>query len=322
MSSVFSFLYKQLLIKPSYPEYDFSRQTVIVTGSNVGLGLEAARHFTRLNAEKVILAVRSLEKGEEAKASIEESTGRRGVVEVWLLDLSSYESVKDFVRKAETLKRLDVMLENAGIATRIYRKVEDNEATITVNVVSTFLLALMILPKLRETASKYNVRPRLVIVSSDVHEWTTLPEKGRPNIFDALNDKETADMHNRYPVSKLLEVFYCRELAKKMTEHKSPTVTLNFLTPGLCHSELARDAGWGLAIMKFFLARSTEVGSRTLIAAACAGHDSHGQYMDGGKITAPSAFVQSEEGSKTQKRVWDELNAKLEKIQPGILSNI
>jgi hypothetical protein len=36
----------------------------------------------------------------------------------------------------------------------------------------------------------------------------------------------------------------------------------------------------------------------------------------------PSAFVQSEEGSKTQKRVWDELNAKLEKIQPGILSNI
>jgi hypothetical protein len=71
-----------------------------------------------------------------------------------------------------------------------------------------------------------------------------------------------------------------------MTEHKSPTVTLNFLTPGLCHSELARDAGWGLAIMKFFLARSTEVGSRTLIAAACAGHDSHGQYMDGGKITA------------------------------------
>jgi hypothetical protein len=36
----------------------------------------------------------------------------------------------------------------------------------------------------------------------------------------------------------------------------------------------------------------------------------------------PSAFVLSEEGSKTQKRVWDELNAKLEKIQPGILSNI
>jgi len=107
-----------------------------------------------------------------------------------------------------------------------------------------------------------------------------------------------------------------------MTQSETSTVTLNFLTPGFCHSELTGDAGWGLAIMKFFFARSTEVGSRTVIAAACAGHDSHGQYLVEGKIAEPSAFVLSEEGSKTQKRVWDELNAKLEKIQPGILSNI
>jgi retinol dehydrogenase-12 len=107
---------------------------------------------------------------------------------------------------AEDLKRLDVMLENAGIATCIYRKAEDNEATITVNVVSTFLLALMILPKLRETATKYNVRPHLVIVRSDVHEWTTLPEKGNPSIFKALNRMETADMASRFDVM-LMPVF-------------------------------------------------------------------------------------------------------------------
>lgn len=65
-----------------YPNKDFSGQTIIVTGSNVGLGLEAARHFTRLNAEKIILAVRNLEKGDVAKKSIEESTGRTGVIEV------------------------------------------------------------------------------------------------------------------------------------------------------------------------------------------------------------------------------------------------
>jgi retinol dehydrogenase-12 len=202
MSAFLSFLYKQFGTQPlSCPEHDFSGQTVIVTGSNIGLGFEAARHFARLNAEKVILAIRNLEKGEKAKASIEESTGRRGVVEVWILDLSSFESVKDFVRRAQALKRLDVMLENAGIATRIYRKAEDNESTITVNVVSTFLLALMILPKLRETAAQYNVRPRLVMVSSGVHGWTNLPEKRSPNIFETLNDKENADMANRFDFS-------------------------------------------------------------------------------------------------------------------------
>ena len=284
MAGLFEFLYSQLWIKPPYPTHDFGGQTVIVTGSNVGLGLEAARHIVRLNAEKVIIAVRSVDKGEKAKKSIEDSTGRQGVVEVWSLDLSSYESVKEFVKRAEGLRRLDVVLENAGIATNKYTRFEDNESTITVNVVSTFLLALMILPKLRETATRYNVTPRLTIVSSEVHQWTSLPEKSSPDIFKVLNDKETADMANRYPVSKLLEVLYCRELAAKMSESKKPIVTLNFLNPGLCHSELARDAPFRLHVMKFFLARTTEVGARILVTAAASGHHTHGQYMGDSKV--------------------------------------
>lgn len=64
----------------------------MVTGSNVGLGLETARYFTRCNAAAVILAMRSIEKGEEAKKSIEESTKLNRVVEVWQPGLGSYES--------------------------------------------------------------------------------------------------------------------------------------------------------------------------------------------------------------------------------------
>ena len=196
MSLVLTFLKNQFAAIP-YPETNFAGQTIIVTGSNAGLGLEAARHFTRLNAERVILAVRNLEKGEAAKQSIEESTGRKCVLEVWRLDLSSYESVKEFVRKAEGLNRLDAVVENAGIFTTKYAVFEDNESIITTNVVSTFLLGLMILPKLRETATKYNITPHLVVVSSDVHSFTSFPEKSSPNIFKTLNDKETANMGDR-----------------------------------------------------------------------------------------------------------------------------
>ena len=196
MSAILGFLKDQFAPIP-YPTAVFEGQTIIVTGSNTGLGLEAARHFTRLNAEKVILAVRNLEKGEAAKRSIEETTGRNGVAEVWQLDLSSYESVKEFARKAESLKRLDAIVENAGIATSKYTVFEDNESTITTNVVSTFLLALMILPKLRETATNYNITPHLVIVSSEVHGFTSFPEKSSPNILKTLNDKETANMGDR-----------------------------------------------------------------------------------------------------------------------------
>ena len=133
MATLINFLKEQWTTLP-YPETKHTGQTVIVTGSNVGLGLEAARHFTRLNAETVILAVRSLEKGEAAKRSIEETTGRKGVVEVWQLDLSSYESVKQFAKKAEGLKRLDVIVENAGIARETYTVYEDNESTLSAPV--------------------------------------------------------------------------------------------------------------------------------------------------------------------------------------------
>jgi NAD(P)-dependent dehydrogenase (short-subunit alcohol dehydrogenase family) len=98
-----------------YPTKKFTSQTIIVTGSNIGLGLEAARHFVRLDAAKVILAVRTLSKGEAAKASIEGSEKRLGVVEVWELDLASYASVKAFAGKAKALERLDIVVENAAM---------------------------------------------------------------------------------------------------------------------------------------------------------------------------------------------------------------
>ena len=192
------FFYSQLFKTPPYPTTDFTGQTIIVTGSNVGLGFEAVRHFTRLNAEKVIMAVRSLEKGEAARKSIEESTQRKGVVEVWALDLASYESVKEFAKRAGTLKRLDVVVENAGIGDRDeWEMYEDNEAIITTNVVSTFLLAMLILPKLRETSAKFNVTPRLAVLTSELHFTTDLPERKYPNIFEALNDEKASSMKGR-----------------------------------------------------------------------------------------------------------------------------
>lgn len=197
LSYLLGFFYSQLFVSLPKPKQQFTGQTVIVTGSNTGLGLEAARHFSRLNAEKVILAVRNVEKGEAAKKSIEASTNRRGVVEVWPLDLTSYESVKQFARRAEGLKRLDVLLENAGMMTSKFTMAEQDELTITTNVVSTFLLGLLLLPKLQETNSKFNVLPRLVIVSSDLHFMASFKEKNSPNMFEGLSNKETADMSDR-----------------------------------------------------------------------------------------------------------------------------
>ena len=197
MAPYLDWAYSQLFVNLPYPKRQYVDQTIIVTGSNVGLGREAARHFVRLNAAKVILAVRNLEKGETAKQSIEESEGRKDVVEVWELDLASYESVKRFARRAEGLERLDVLLENAGIYTENFSRAEGSESNVTVNVISTFLLAVLLLPKLRETAVTFYVVPRLVIVSSFVHYLTQFREGKAENILEELDNEAKANMVDR-----------------------------------------------------------------------------------------------------------------------------
>lgn len=321
------FLYDQLVRRLPYPTTPQTGKTFIVTGANIGLGLEAARHLVQLGAKRVILAVRSLDKGEEAREYIDYYSGKKGVAEVWKLDLGSYASVQAFAKKAQSLDRLDGVIENAAIATKDYAVVEDNEVSITVNVVSTFLLALLLLPKLRDTACEHNVRPSLVVISSGVHAWPKFEERNAPDgqILATLNDKEKTNMAERYPVTKLLEVLFVRELCARIAEKHpgAPEVIINLVNPGLCHSALARNAGWGLAVAKFFLARSSEVGSRTEIHALIdAGKASHGGYLSNCELDEVSPFVQSKEGEIVAKRVYKEVMDKLEKIHPGVSANV
>ena len=144
-----------------YPNQSFTGKTVIVTGSNAGLGKEAARHVARLGAAKLALAVRSLEKGEAAKADIERTTGcGKDVVEVWHLDMANYSSVLKFADRAgRDLENVDVLLTNAAIATEQFVLAEGNESTLTVNVISTLLLVLAMLPKM-----KARTRPATMVV--------------------------------------------------------------------------------------------------------------------------------------------------------------
>lgn len=199
MGYINTFLRSQLFVSLPYPKSDFSNQTIIVTGSNSGLGFEAARHFIRLKANKVILAVRTLSKGETAAAEISNSTQTPpSRIQVWHLDLSSHDSVKAFGDRVRTLDRLDAVVENAGIMSYIFTLTEGYESHIDVNVVNTVLLGLLVLPKLRESAKKYGSTGRLVFVGSDLHLIAKFREQNTSgSLLEALNSKEAADMNDR-----------------------------------------------------------------------------------------------------------------------------
>jgi NAD(P)-dependent dehydrogenase (short-subunit alcohol dehydrogenase family) len=154
MSFFAAFIYRQFLSAPPIPTISFKGKTFIVTGSNVGLGLEACRWIVRLGASQVILAVRNIDKGKAAVEDIRATTSCSAeTLRVWSLDLSSYNSVLAFADRVKAdLPRLDVLIANAGLGTETFRMIEDNEETITTNVVSPSLLGFLLYPKLRGTA--------------------------------------------------------------------------------------------------------------------------------------------------------------------------
>lgn len=89
----------------------------------------------------------------------------------------------------------------------------------------------------------------------------------------------------------------------------------------MCDSELHREvqSRAAIAIMKK-VARTTEVGARTLVHGASAGPESHGQYLPDCKITPLAGLTKGKAGAELQNRFWLELKQKLEAIQPGITS--
>jgi NAD(P)-dependent dehydrogenase (short-subunit alcohol dehydrogenase family) len=229
-------LFKQLFESLPSPTTSFSGKTVIVTGSNTGLGKEAARHIARLGAETLILAVRSLEKGEAAKQEIEDSTKcGKDVIQVWHLDMADYGSVLKFVERAQTLSRVDVLLANAAVATLSFAMAEDNESTLTVNLISTFLLVMAMLPKMKETAEKFGTRPVVSVTSSGAHKSAKFPERfaQEGKILSTLTSDQEFDAMQRYPTSKLLEVFCVKHIGEY---HSKLPVTINEVNPGFCHS--------------------------------------------------------------------------------------
>jgi retinol dehydrogenase-12 len=287
------FLSAQLFITPQVPTTSLGGQTVVITGANRGLGFEAAKHVARLGASKLILAVRSVSNGEAAKASILKGNPTKKLdIEVWPLDLTNYDSVKAFVIRAETLPRIDAILNNAGISTAVFTLAEDNESTITINVISTFLLSILLLPKLRSTAEKFFTTPRITIVGSEVHNWVAFKERNVPDgeVLAGLNDRSKANMKERYFLSKLLVMFGVRELAALIdaSSKKSgvASVVLNCPAPGFVATELDHENANSVIfkIMNKVLARNVEVGSRPLVDGMVRGKESHGQYLSESKV--------------------------------------
>lgn len=289
---------------PDFAHISFLGKTILITGATSGLGFETALKFLRQGVSSLIISTRDYIRGQQTKEELESRTGRRDVVEVWPLDMSSFQSVIEFASRVneELLssgRRLDVAVLNAGVMHRGVVYSEDGwEDTLQVNTLSTALLAGLLLPTLQQRNSNEAVAesdvPHLVIVSSGtalrVRQKDLLPPPSFSSssshpLLDYLNQPST---RKKYAISKLVIEYVSRSIADQtINPNGSLNVIINTVKPGLCASALGRQyttrwyERWAQGLFNLLFARSAEVGGRILVSACVQGYECHGRMWKG-----------------------------------------
>ncbi|OAP56877.1 hypothetical protein AYL99_08989 [Fonsecaea erecta] len=308
---------------PENPRTSFSGKTVLVTGANIGLGLEAAVKFATLGASRLVLGVRSIQRGEAAKEEICRRAGYKSAdIQLYPLDMSTFGSVNSFAEKVCTAEsRVDVAVLNAGVAASSYQcSAEGFEMSLQVNTLSTALLAVLLYPKLQKSAELSGKPAHLEFVGSVGHRMVKpdaldVALSSGSRVLDLVNVKKFFDIERQYFTTKLLLMYVMEGLVAaaslSSTGHQGPDVIVTTCCPNLCRTNLGRDFSCLLKLPNYVFqavfARSAEEGSRILVSGTTLGKDAHGQFWSHDVFDKKGELVTSPKGKVLQKKAWSEI---------------
>ncbi|KAK5881079.1 hypothetical protein CesoFtcFv8_021928 [Champsocephalus esox] len=201
-------------------------KTVVITGANTGIGKETARDLAKRGG-RIIMGCRDMEKCETAAKEIRGNTLNPHVY-ACQLDLASMKSIREFAEKIKQKEqRVDVLINNAGVMRCPEGKTEDGfDMQFGVNHLGHFLLTNLLLDKLKESAPS-----RVINLASLAHIV------GKMDFEDLHWEKKKFDTKQAYCQSKLANVLFTRELAKRL---QGTGVTVNAVHPGVVATELGR----------------------------------------------------------------------------------
>jgi NAD(P)-dependent dehydrogenase (short-subunit alcohol dehydrogenase family) len=219
---------------------DVHGKTCVLTGTTSGIGRAAALALAARRAHLVLVA-RDPGRGQAVIEEILAVPGNGGA-ELVLADLSSQAAVRQAAATIlERCPRIDVLINNAGAIFWSRQLTADGlEATFAVNHLTYYLLTLLLLDRIKASAPA-----RIVNVASRAHRRAT----GIP--FDDLRADRGYDAWIRYGQSKLANILFTRELARRLAR---TGVTVNALHPGVVATHFGQ-AGSGLRRWLLWLAR-------------------------------------------------------------------
>lgn len=230
-------------------------QLILVTGATDGIGRVCAHSFAKSKNE-LILVGRNPDKLSALVYSLEV----HGVkVHPYVADLSL---AKETFALAEKIRnnhpKIDVLLNNAGayFDKRVVTN-EGLEATFALNHLNYFILALGLLPSLKNAS-----QARIINVASRAHEGVSLE-------FNDLMGETNYSGWKQYQRSKLMNIYFTYELAERLNQTK---ITVNCLHPGFVKTKFGQNNdGLTKVVLTFaqnIFAISEEKGAETSIYLA------------------------------------------------------
>jgi NAD(P)-dependent dehydrogenase (short-subunit alcohol dehydrogenase family) len=197
----------------------------LITGASSGIGKVTAIALAKMGAE-VLVVCRNLSQAEKLVQEIKMVSGNEST-DFFVADLADLASIKQLAEDFKArFNRLDILINNAGILQTFRSETKERlESHFGVNYLAHFLLTELLLENLKKSPAA-----RIINVSSDAHAWAKLD-------FDNLSLKRGFTMMRAYGNSKLAQLYFTYELARRL---KETNITVNALHPGVVSTGIAR----------------------------------------------------------------------------------
>jgi NAD(P)-dependent dehydrogenase (short-subunit alcohol dehydrogenase family) len=269
----------------------------VITGATSGIGQVAAEKLAQMGA-RIVLVARNKERGEAELARLRACAPNISH-SIHYADLSRLAEVKRVAGEiAAAEPRIDILANNAGAMFGSRKMTEDGlERHFATNYMACAVLTHGLRERLWASAPA-----RVVNTTSGGHQGVKLD-------FDDLQFAKRYNGVDAYRRSKLCEILYTRELARRWA---GTGVTVNCFDPGLAATRIGNRAGglltYAIRVAKLF-GTSPERAARTLVYLAAAPEvaEISGGYFFKCRLTRPSREAEDDD---TARRLW-EATAKL-----------
>lgn len=270
-------------------DLDLSGTSILITGSNSGIGKETAKSLARAGAT-VLAAARTTEKAER---TCDELPGDARPV---VCELSEPESVLGAVETVEAHDApVDAIICNAGImALPDLERVHGYEKQFFTNHVGHFILVTRLGDKLADNG-------RVVMVSSEAHK--SGPKAGVE--LDNLDGSKSYSAWKAYGQSKFANLLFAKELARRLADTGQ---VANAVHPGVIDTNLTRHmnvvarVGWSMLGPLFLKTEQQGAATQTWAAVHPGAADISGEYLKDCNVAQPR---QRAEDAELARALWE-----------------